>query len=111
VSIRKDAPEGAHVLDLSAARAARAEARAAAGEGNPFLKLTVGYVEVKAEVPLAAMDFFTASDLTKGISALVADPEDVQTLLDDGLSTEDVTAILKFIGGTDQGESPASPAS
>lgn len=111
MSIQKEAPAGAQVLDLGAARAARSEARAAAGAGNPFVKLTAGYVETKPEVPLSAMDDFAAGNLTAGVAALVADPEDVQPLLADGLTNDDVSAILKFISGLDTGESTASPAS
>lgn len=111
MAILKDAPAGAQVFDLDAARAARAEARAASGAGNPFLKLAAGYVEAKAEVPLTAMDDFTAGNLSDGLAALVVDPADVQSLLADGLTTDDVAAILKFITGADSGESVASPNS
>ncbi len=107
MSIRKDAPEGAQILDLGAARAARSEA----GQTNPFLKLTAGFVEVRTEVPLTAMDAFTAGNLTRGLTSLLADPADATVLLEDGLTTADVAAIIRFISGLDQGESSASPAS
>lgn len=109
MTIRTEAPAGANVLDIDAARAARAEARA--DSGGTFLKLDAGYVEVKAEVPLAAMDDFQSGEITRGLTALFADPADVPTVVASGLTTDDVSEILKFITGVDLGESSASSAS
>lgn len=109
--IRQDAPDGAAVLDLGAARAARQEARAKDGGGNPYLKLAAGYVEVKAEVPISAIDDMQAGHLSAGVGKLVADPDDLDLLLADGLTDDDIGAILSFLAGGAAGESVASPAS
>ncbi len=111
MSILKDAPQGAQVLDLPGARAARAEARAAAGAPAGYLHLAVGYVETKAEVPLSSLEDFDSGAIKAGLTALLADPADVGVVLEDGLTTDDLSAIMRFITGLDSGESKASPAS
>jgi len=108
MSILTDAPEGAKVLDLSAARVARAEARAASGEGMSVIKVDAGYVQVKAELDLEAAEDFLAGRFRAGLTKLLADPADVDALLADGLSKGDLDAIGEFITGTTQGESLAS---
>lgn len=103
MSILKKAPEGAAVLDIAAAVAARAEARAAAGDVGRFIKLTVGYVEVRPEVALAAAIDLQSEKLREGLGALLVDPSDVDALVNE-LTSEDLAALTKFITGATPGE-------
>jgi hypothetical protein len=104
MAILTTAPEGALVLDLGGARAARAEVRAAAGLGNPFLKLAVGFVEIRAEVSVSAILDLQAEKIEVGLAGLLVDPADIAALLADGLSEQDLRAIIEFITGTTSGE-------
>jgi hypothetical protein len=111
VTVLTEAPAGAKVLDLGAAQAARQEARAAAGEPNPVIKLTAGYVEMKSEIPLVAAVDLNAGDLRGGLGGLLSDPADVDVLLS-GITATDVSDLVQFITGSlTLGESSASPAS
>jgi len=109
MAILTEAPAGAQILDLGAARAARAEARTAAGEGNPYLKLAAGYVEVRAEFALTVAFDFKDENLKAGLAGLLEDPTDVDALLADGLTAQDLQEITKFVSGNSLGESSASP--
>lgn len=109
MSILTEAPAGAQILDLGAARAARAEARVAAGDSGSYLKLAAGYVAVKEEVALSTAFELQNGDIKGGLSGLLVDPTDVDALLADGLTTADFQAISKFIAGAGLGELPASP--
>lgn len=109
MSILLEIPSGARALDLGAARVARAEARAAAGESNPFLKLSAGYVEVKPEFALTVAFAFKDGDLRAGLAGMLVDPSDVDALLADGISAADLEEITKFTSGVSVGESAASP--
>ena len=104
MAILSEAPEGSAVLDFGAARAARAEARAASGKGSSFLKLAAGYVEVLPEFPLSVADAFKAEDITAGLAGLLVDPTDVGVLMADGLTAQDLEALTKFISGVSLGE-------
>jgi hypothetical protein len=104
MSIISDLPKGAEVLDLGAARAARAEARAADGQGSLFLKLSAGYVEVHPEIPLEAAFSFKAEDIRGGLTMLLVDPSDVDALLADGLTAQDLEQIILFASGKSLGE-------
>jgi hypothetical protein len=101
--IRKHIPEGSTVLDLAASRAARAEQRAKDGKGAPFVKLAAGYVEVKAEIPLAAAFAFKNEEIEAGLRLMLADPADGDKLVADGLSSEDLAALTQFIAGVTPG--------
>lgn len=103
MSILKQAPKGSEVLDLGAARAARAEARAAAGKGRSFIKLTVGYVEVKPEIPLSVADDLVNEKVREGLAGILADPDDVAALLGE-ITQNDVEELAAFITGTSLGE-------
>jgi hypothetical protein len=103
MSILKKAPEGSQVLDLGAARAARAEARAAAGEGDSYIKLSAGYVQVLPEVPISVAVILETGDIKAGLAGLLADPADIDALLVE-LTSNDVEALVKFITGTPLGE-------
>jgi phage-related tail fiber protein len=103
MSILKKAPTGSEVLDLGAARVARAEARAAAGKGASFIKLTVGYVEVKPEIPLAVADDLVNEKVRQGLAGLLADPDDIDALLGE-LTQNDVQDLAAFIMGASLGE-------
>jgi hypothetical protein len=109
LSILKAAPEGAKVLDLGAERAARAEVRAAEGDGVPYLRLSVGFVEVKAEIPLAVADLIMV-DTKAGLAGLLADPADIEALYGE-ITTGDLEALTAFITGKSLGELRASAAS
>ena len=112
MAILTDAPQGAKVLDLDAARAARAEVRAAAGEAAKYIKTSLGYVGVKPEVDITAGEDFMAGNLRSGVAKLLADPADVDQVLAAGLSKQDLDAIHEFItGGVSLGEPAASSAS
>lgn len=106
--ILKTAPEGAEVLDLDAARVARAEARAAEGKTNAYIKLSKGFVEVKAELPIDVAFKFSNEDIRGGLADMLADPSDLEVLLEDGVSAQDLAEITKFIAGVSLGELPAS---
>ena len=108
MSVLKKAPLGAQVLDIGAGRAARAEARSAAGEGNPFLKISKGFIEVKAEIPVEVA-FILQSDIKAGLAGLLVDPKDIESLFADGLTAQDLVAITGLITGNTLGESSASP--
>ena len=106
MAILSKAPEGANVLDLEAVRAARAEARAEAGEGHPVIKLSGDrFVEVKAEFSISVAIDFQNENIKGGLAALLVDPEDVDALLEDGLSQQDIAEIAKFVAGLSLGES------
>jgi len=109
MTILKAAPEGAKVLDLGAERAARAEVRAADGDGVPYLRLSVGYVEVKAEIPLVVADLMLV-DTKAGLAGLLADPGDIEDLYGE-ITVGDLEALTEFITGKSLGELRASVAS
>ena len=104
MSVLSEAPAGAAVLDLGAARVARAEVRAAAGAGNPVIKLAVGFVELQAEFPVASAEAFEAGRISEGLGGLLVDREDAAVLLAEGLSAQDLRAIAEFIAGASLGE-------
>ena len=108
MSILKKAPAGAEVLDLGAARVARAEARVAEGKTGRYLKLAAGFVEVKVEIPVEVV-FTLQSDLKVGLAGLLVDPADVDALIADGLSSQDLEAMTDLVTGKSLGESSASP--
>ncbi len=108
MSILTTLPEGARVLDLDAARAARAEARAAAGDGPPYVKVAAGYIAMRPEMDLEAGEDFMAGKLREGLAKMLADPADLDALLADGFSKDDLNAIGEYVTGASLGESSAS---
>lgn len=102
MSILKNAPEGAEVLDLGAARVARAEARQ--GKPLPVIKLSAGYVEVSPEMDVLSADDFRVGRIRQGLEKLLADPADVDELVKDGLSKPDLESIVEFVTGNSLGE-------
>jgi hypothetical protein len=108
MSLLEKAPKGAEVLDLVAARTARAEARA--GQALPVIKLSEGYVEIKAEFDLTASDEFMAGNIRAGLARLLADPKDADLLLAGGFTKDDLEAVTLFVVGKSLGESKASAA-
>lgn len=107
MAILKDAPAGAQVLDLGAARAARAEARVAAGAPNPVLKLSAGYVEVHPEFSVTIGETLKAGEIREALQSLLVDPNDVDALIEEGISALDINEILTFLGAS-LGEATAS---
>ena len=108
MTILNAAPDGAQVLDLGAARAARAEARASEGLGAKFLKISAGYIEVKTEIPVEVA-YTLQSDIKAGLAGMLVDPDDVNALFKDGLTSQDLEAMEALITGKSLGESSASP--
>lgn len=100
MAIISELPKDATVLDLGAARVARAEARSS----KSYIKLAAGYVEVATEVPIAAAFSINDGDIKGAIALLIADPADVDALLADGLTSGDIEEITKFITGKSLGE-------
>ncbi|MET4780808.1 hypothetical protein [Glaciihabitans sp. UYNi722] len=102
MAILEKAPEGAQVLDLGAARAARAEARV--GQPRSVIRLSVGFVELKAELDVLCAEDFAASRISDGLRRVVADPADLAELVKGGLTAEDLQAIVEFVTGNSLGE-------
>jgi hypothetical protein len=109
MTILKKAPEGANVLDLEAGRLSRAEIRAGKGEGDPYLKLKAGYVRVKPEIPIVVAFLLEAEKIEEALKGLLVDPDDLDALLEDGLTKDDLEGISALITGKSLGESLASP--
>lgn len=104
MAILKKAPAGANVLDLGEARAARAEARAEAGDANPVVKLDVGYVEVKPEFDILIGEKLKAGQIREAVTALLVDPADADAVIEYGLTGEDLNALITFVSGVTVGE-------
>jgi hypothetical protein len=104
MTIISELPKGAEVLDLEAARVARAEARSEQGLGKPFIKITAGYIEVQPEIPLEAAFKLGENDIRAGLSLILADPKDLDELLTAGVSAQDLEAIVNFVTGKPLGE-------
>lgn len=102
MSILREAPEGSEILDLGAARAARAEARQ--GKPLPVIKLSAGFVEVSPEMDVMSADDFAAGHIKDGLAKLLADPADVDELVAGGISKDDLEAIVQFVTGNSLGE-------
>jgi hypothetical protein len=102
MAILKSAPEGSQVLDLNAARVARAEARA--GKSNPVVKLAAGFVELSPEVDVIAAEELSAGHFRAGLGKLLVDPADIDVLLEGGLSKDDLESLVGFITGLNLGE-------
>ena len=109
MSILKKAPDGANVLDLEAGRLSRAEIRAGKGEGDPYLKLKAGYVRVKPEIPIVVAFLLEAEKIEEALKGLLVDPDDLDALLEDGLTKDDLEGISALVTGKSLGESQASP--
>lgn len=110
MAIATTLPEDATVIDLGAARKARAEARAKAGESDTYIKLAAGYVPVNPEFSLAVVENLKDGQIKRALASLLSDPEDVDALIDFGVSAQDVNVIVSFIGSS-LGEASASPKS
>lgn len=102
MSILSAAPEGAEVLDLGAARVARAEARQ--GKPLPVIKLSAGYVEVSPEMDVLSADDFAAGRIRDGLAKLLADPADIDELVKGGVSKDDLEQIVQFVTANSLGE-------
>lgn len=104
MAIINELPEGSEVLDLGAARVARAETLTT----KSFIKLSAGFVQVAVEVPVAAALMIVDGDIIGAIGLLLADPADAETLIRDGLTAGDIQEITQFITGKSLGELQAS---
>ena len=105
--ILAESPAGANVLDLGALRAARDEVRAREGVAVSVIKLSAGFVELAAEIPIEAAQAFDGGDYKGGLALMLKDPADVDALLSFGLTAQDIGELVKFLGST-LGESSAS---
>lgn len=102
MAILDRAPDGAEVLDLGAARAARKEAR---GDlPKPVIKLTAGFVEINPEFDVLSAEDFAAGHIKAGLARVLADPTDIDELVKGGLSQADLEAIVSFVTGRSLGE-------
>lgn len=106
--ISETAPEGAKVLDLSALRLARAEART--DQPLPVIKLSTGFVTCVAEVPIEAGYLLGEGKVLETLQLLCADPADADAIIADGLTAQDLSELLTFLR-TSLGESSASSQS
>ena len=102
MAILKTAPDGADVLDLAAARTARAEAHA--WEPYPLIRLAAGFVEVRREIDVTAADDFAAGKFKPGLMKLLVDATDVEELVKGGFTRDDLDAVTRFITGRHLGE-------
>jgi hypothetical protein len=102
--ILSELPNGANVLDLEAARVARAEARAEQGLGKPFIKISAGFIEVNPEIPLEAAFKLGDNDIRAGLALILADPKDIDKLLEAGVTAQDLESIVNFVTGKPLGE-------
>ena len=109
MTILKKAPQGANVLDLEAGRLSRAEIRAGKGEGDPYLKLKAGFIQVKSEIPIVVAFLLEAEKIEEALKGLLVDPADLEALLADGLTKDDLEGISDLVTGKSLGESLASP--
>jgi hypothetical protein len=106
MSLVKKVPFGAEILDLVGARTARAEARA--GQALPHIKIAGGYIPIQPEFDLTSSEALLKGDVRLGLERLLADPADVDLIMNGGLTGEDLSAIVKFVVGKTVGESAAS---
>ncbi|MFF1633974.1 hypothetical protein [Leifsonia sp. NPDC058248] len=104
MTVLSEAPAGAQVLDLDAARAARAEARAAAGDPSPYIKVSGGFVAVRPEIDVLAAEDLQSGRLREGLSKLLADPADIDTLVAGGVTQADLELLTNLITGLTPGE-------
>jgi hypothetical protein len=107
MAIIKNLPDGASVIDLGAARVARAEAK----EAKSYIKLAAGFIQVKTEIPLEVAFAFEEGRILDGLASMLADPADADSLIKDGLTAEDLEVIIGHVSGKSLGESEASQQS
>jgi hypothetical protein len=98
--ILKEAPAGARVLDLDAARVARAEASKDAP--SPVVKLSVGFVTLQKELDVLCGEDFAAGNARSGLLRILADPKDIDAL--GSVTRDDLEAIVNFVSGKSLGE-------
>lgn len=98
--ILNTAPDGAKVLDLSAAHVARAEATGVAR----FVKISAGYIEVNNEIDVFAADDFFQNRIRDGLSKLLKDPSDIDEIVKFGLTASDLELLTDFVLGKTPGE-------
>lgn len=98
--ILKAAPEGAEVLDLSAAHVARAEATGT----TRVVKITAGYIEVNNEIDVFAADDFFQNRIRDGLAKLLKDPADIEEIVKFGLTAPDLEMLTEFVLGKTPGE-------
>jgi len=102
MTIQQQAPDGAQIVDLVAARAARAEVDASLPPA--LLKIDAGYIEIRREIDVLSAEDFTNGQFRAGLSKLLADPADVDELVAFGLSKGDLELIVNYITGKTLGE-------
>ena len=98
--ILNTAPDGAKVLDLSAAHIARAEATVQAR----VIKISAGYVEVRNEIDVFAADDFFQNRIRDGLAKLLKDPADIDEIVKFGLTSSDLELLTDFVLGKTPGE-------
>lgn len=102
MAILQTAPEGAEVIDIAAARAARAEVDATL---PPVLvKIDAGYVQLSREIDVLCADDFTDGHIRAGLAKILQDPADIDAIVSYGLSKDDLEQIVNYITGKTLGE-------
>lgn len=91
-------------IDLDAARAARIEQRAAAGKGNPKVKLGGQVFEFRAELPIVAAELALDGKITEALALLLVDPGQADAFMAAGLSQYDVELLMDRLFGSTLGE-------
>lgn len=110
MAILTEAPEAANIIDLDAARKARAEARAESGGEVTVIKLAAGFVECRPEFSLSVVEKLRSSDIRGALADLLLDPADTDALLAEGVTAQDLGVIVSFVGAS-VGEALASTKS
>lgn len=102
MTVLQEAPEGAAVIDIVAARAARAEVDA---QLPPiFLKIDAGFIELRRELDVLCAEDFVDGRFRAGLSKILADPADVEPIVAYGLSSADLERLIEHITGKPLGE-------
>lgn len=102
MSILSEAPAGAEIIDLAAARAARAEVDATLPP--VLLKIDVGYIQLARDIDVLCAEDFTEGHFRTGLSKLLADPTDIDAIITYGLSKDDLEKIIQYVTGVALGE-------
>lgn len=102
MTVLQEAPEGAEVIDIASARAARAEIDATLPP--VLLKIDAGFVQLRRELDVLCAEDFTSGRFRAGLAKILADPADIDELVAFGLSRPDLEQIVNHITGKTLGE-------
>lgn len=102
MSILKNAPAGAEIIDVAGARAARAEVDATLPP--VLLKIDAGFIQLRRDIDVLCAEDFTSGRFREGLSKILTDPADIDELVKYGLSRPDLEQIVDHITGHALGE-------